>query len=345
MASYRYEATALTDGNEAWITMKMNRIRTKIVAGMVGLLGTVAWASPISSAARTVIPSDVQQIISVDYRTVKNSGTALALKAQVLPDDLKEFEKALKGININPDRDLESLTFASFRNGKQGLKMIEVASGSFSSKTVLKKLRLQAVKPVKYHDSDLYPMSKEMAMTFLDDNTLLFGDDSALRAALNVRDGDTPALDSNRHVAHMIRSVEKAAVWSVLDRQGSQDMLLLVLGDKRKIPDYESINNRVVGSHCAMSFKDGVKFRLDVLTADPNTSAKLSALLKMGILYKKVSAAPGQKIALENMRVNSDRSDLQMHFKADPKQFQALLHSQFFAAVSPSPADQVQMHQ
>ena len=274
---------------------------------------------------------------------MKSSDPALALKTQVQPDDLKVFERALRGLDINPDRDLDNLTFASFRSGKLGLKMIEVASGSFSSKTVLKKL--QAVKSVKYHDSVLYPVSKEMSVTFLDDSTLLLGEDGAVRAALNVRDDDAPDLDSNRQVTHMILSVEKAPVWSVLDRRGTQDMLLLVLGDKRKLPDFDSISNRVVGSHCALTFKQGVKFRMDVLTSDAGTSSQLSALLKMGILYKRLTAAPGQKLALENMKVNSDRLDLQMHFKADPRQLQDLLHAQFFAAVNPPSKEQEQMHQ
>ena len=39
--------------------MKLNEIKTKIAAGIVGLLGTVAWASPITPVARTVIPSEV----------------------------------------------------------------------------------------------------------------------------------------------------------------------------------------------------------------------------------------------------------------------------------------------
>src|ERR1700675_4147485 len=121
----------------------------KIIALLTALTLASAplLAAPMNSNARAVIPSDIQQIISVDYRSLKNSDTAMALKAQVLPDNLKEFEAALKGIEINPEKDLESLTFAQFRNGKQGLKMIGVASGSFSAKTVLKKIHLQKVKP------------------------------------------------------------------------------------------------------------------------------------------------------------------------------------------------------
>ncbi len=298
------------------------------------MTATTLMASPMVSAARTVIPSDVQQIISVDYRTLKNSDTAMALKAQVLPDNLKELESALRGVGINPDKDLESLTFASFRTAKQGLKMIGVASGSFSAKAVLKKMTVQKVKPIKYHDSSIYPMSGGMNMTFLDDSTLLFGDNSALQAALNARDGYTTTMDANSEVTDMIGSVEAGTVWSVLDQQGTQNMLISALGDAGKLADFDTVKKHVLGSRYAMNFDSGVKFDMDVVASDSVTAATLSSLVKAGVLYKKMTATPTEKIALENMTVNSDGSNLQMHFKADDKEFQNLMHSQLFAAVS-----------
>jgi hypothetical protein len=310
----------------------MNKITTLIT--VLALSSAPLLAAPMNSNARTVIPSDIQQIISVDYRALKNSDTAMALKAQVLPDNLKEFESALKGIGIDPDKDLESLTFAQFRNGKQGLKMIGIASGSFSSKIVLKKMTSQKVKPVKYHDSNVYPMSGGMDMTFLDDSTLLFGDTSALHAALNARDGYTTTLDSNPDIADMIPSVESGTVWSVLDQQGSQNMLLSALGDAGKLADFDTIKKRVTGSRYQMNFDSGVKLDMDVVTSDSVTAATLSSLVKAGVLYKKMTATPIEKVALENMTVNSDGSNLQMHFKAGDKDFQNLMRSQLFAAVS-----------
>ena len=62
------------------------------------------------------------------------------------------------------------------------------------------------MKPIKYRDSDIYPMSAGMQMTFLDDSSLLFGDGMAVKGALDARDGYTPALDSNSRVADMISS-------------------------------------------------------------------------------------------------------------------------------------------
>jgi hypothetical protein len=295
---------------------------------------TAAWSAPIPSSARPAIPADIQQIITVDYRALKNSDTAMALKAQVLPPGLKDFEGELKGVGINPDKDVDELTFASFRNGKRGIQVVGAAQGSFSSKLVLKKMKLNKVKPLMYRDNNIYPMGSGMDMTFLDDNTLLFGDNGALKAALDARDGYSNSLDSNNQVADLIGPVEDGTVWSVLDQQGTQNMLLSALGDAGKLADFDMIKKRVVGSRYTMNFQSGVNFDLDVVTSDSVTAATLSSLVKAGVLYRKMTASPIEKSALENVSVNSDSSNLQMHFKADDKQFQSLLHSDLFAAVS-----------
>jgi len=293
-----------------------------------------AWGVAMGSSARGVIPSEVQQVITVDYRTLKNSSTAMALKDQVLPPSLKEFETSLKGVGIDPEKDVDQLTFASYRHGKEGIKVVGIAQGSFSSKTFLKKAKLNKVKPIKYRDADIYPMNEGMEMTFLDDSSLLFGDGLAVKGALDARDGYTSALDSNSQVTDMIGSVESATVWSILDQQGTQNMLLSALGDAGKLADFDTIKKRVLGSRYAMNFQSGVNFDLDVVTSDSVTAATLSSLVKAGVLYRKMTATPIEKVALENVSINSDSSNLQMHFKADDKQFQSLMHSDLFAAVS-----------
>src|SRR3954467_13864091 len=103
----------------------MNSILRKILVlvCLSAMLGT-SFAAPLGSSVRPAIPSEVQQIICVDYRALKNSDTAQALKSQVLPDNLKQFEVALKGIGINPDRDVDELTFIAYRHPKQGMKIV-----------------------------------------------------------------------------------------------------------------------------------------------------------------------------------------------------------------------------
>ncbi len=138
----------------------------------------MANAMPLNSSARAVVPADLQQLISVDYRALRDSPTATALKAQLMDsqENVKEFEGALKGVGINPDKDIDTLALPSFRTAKQGIKVVFIASGPFNMKAVLKKMTLQKIKATKYHTSNLYPMDGGLVMTFLDDSTLLFGE-------------------------------------------------------------------------------------------------------------------------------------------------------------------------
>lgn len=297
-------------------------------------LASMASAMPLGTSARTVIPSDIQQIISVDYRALRSSETAMALKAQVLPENLKQFEGALKGAGVNTDKDVDQLIFASYRVPKQGVRIVGIAQGLFPVKTFNKRMALKKIKPRKYRDAALYPMSGGMEMTFLDDSTLLFGDISAIQGALDARDGYASGLDSNSQMADMIPSVDSGAVWSILDQQGTQNMMRSALGEASGLADYDTIKKRLLGSRYQMNFANGVNFDLDVLTSDSMTAATLSSLVKAGMMYKKMNASPIEKVAMDSMTVDSDSSNLQLHFKTDDKKFQSLMHSDLFAAVS-----------
>ncbi|MFZ1051847.1 MAG: hypothetical protein WBP65_09785 [Candidatus Sulfotelmatobacter sp.] len=301
---------------------------------LVAILLGIANAMPLNSSARAVVPGDLQQLISVDYRALKDSPTAMQLKQQVLPDNLKQFEAALKGIGIDPDKDVDTLTFASFRTEKQGIKGVGVAAGPFAMKAVLKKMLVQKIKPTKYRTSSIYPMDGGMVMCFLDDSTLLFGEISAVKIALDTRDGEVLGLDTNQTMADMMSSVDSSPVWSILDQLGTQNVMRSALGDAAKIGDYETVKKRLLGSRYTMSFTGGVNFDLTVVSSDSMSAATLSSLVKAGLLFKKMSASAPEKTAMDNTSVDSDGSNVNFHFKSSDQQFQSIMHSELFAAVS-----------
>ena len=289
---------------------------------------------PIASSARSMVPSELQQLIGVDYRALKDSPTAQALKQQVLPDNLKELETALKGIGIDSEHDLDQLNFASFRTEKKGIQTIGVAAGSFSAKAVLKKMKLKKIAATKYGTTNIYPMDNGLVMTFLDDNTLAFGTPASLHSVLDTRDGKRPSLDSNSVMTDQMSAVDSAPVWSILDQKGSQAMMYSALGDASKIADYETIKKRILASRYTMNFQSGVNFDLSVLTSDSMTAATLSTVFKGVMLYKKLNASPIEKTAIDAASVDSDSSNLQVHFKSDDQKFQSLMNSPLFAAIS-----------
>lgn len=303
-------------------------------AAMLAVLCVSANAMPLNSSARAVVPADLQQLISVDYRALKDSSTAMKLKAQVLPENLKDFESALRGIGIDPEKDVDSLSFASFRTPKQGVKAVGVAAGSFSMKAVLKKLTAQKIKPKKYRTSSVYDMDGGMVMSFLDDSTLLFGDLTAVKFALDTRDGEILNVDTNSVMSDMMSEVDSSPVWSILDQLGTQNVMRSALGDAAKIADYDTIKKRLLGSRYTMNFTSGVNFDLTVVSSDSISAATLSSLVKAGLLYKKMNASAAEKVAMDNTSVESDGANVQFHFKSSDQQFQSLMHSELFAAVS-----------
>ncbi|MGC1478426.1 MAG: hypothetical protein WA804_21450 [Terriglobales bacterium] len=298
------------------------------------LCAAAGYAMPIASSARSMVPSEVQQLFGLDYRALKDSPTAQALKQQVMPENVKETEGALKDIGIDIDSDLDQLNVASFRTENKGIQTVFVAQGSFSAKKVIKKLKLKKISGVKYGTAIIYPMDNGLVMTFTDDNTLAFGTPDSLHSALDTRDGKRPSLDSNPVMSDQMSAVDGATVWSVLDQKGTQAIMFSAMGEAAKIADFDTLKKRILASNYTMNFQSGVNFDLSVLTSDSTTAATLSTLVKGAMLYKKMNASPIEKTAIDATTVDSDSSNVMVHFKSDDQKFQSLMHSPLFAAVS-----------
>jgi len=295
--------------------------------------GFPVFAAPLATNARAVIPFQVQQIINVDYRRMKNSDSAMQMKAKLTPPNMKQFEDALKNVGISVDKNIDQITLAAFRT-KTGLQTVGIAQGIFARKKILLRIRKQGVKAKKLNNSFVYPMSGGMVMTFLDENTMLFGDQPAVQASLNARDDSSESLNANSNITDMISSVDTGTLWSVLDAEGTQTMMKGALGTASSLAEFDDIKKRLTGSRYTVDFDHGVDFNLNVVTSDTMTAATLASVLKAGMMYRKMNATPSEKTAIDDTNVDSDAGKLVVHFKADDKSFQSLLDSPMFAAVT-----------
>ena len=316
------------------MTMLKNRTRSIVSTVLVLLTASSGFAASLGTAARSVIPVDVQQIINVDYRRMKNSDSAMQMKAKLLPPNMKQFEDALKDIGIVPDRDLDQITLAVFRAKDNTLQIVGIAQGTFPRKKMTAGLTKQKIKGTKVNGSVVYPMSGGMYMTFLDDWTMLFGPQNSVQAGLEARDNSAESLNANSGITDMIQSVDQGTVWSVLDATGTQNMLKSALGTASDLAEFGNVKSRLLGSHYSMDFDHGVDFNLSVVTSDNITAASLSAVMKAGLLFKKSSATQVEKAAIDGTSVDSQAGTLIVHFKADDKNFQSLLDSPMFSAVT-----------
>src|SRR5690349_6598869 len=107
--------------------MKSNTLLAILLFMAILITGMPVGAAPLATNARAVIPNQVQQIINVDYRRMKNSDTAMQMKAKLMPPNMKQFEDALKNIGINVDRDVDQITLAAFRSKDKNLRIVGIA--------------------------------------------------------------------------------------------------------------------------------------------------------------------------------------------------------------------------
>jgi len=307
-----------------------------LMAGTL-LLGGVpfALAAQLSSDARAAIPRDVQQMVVIDYRIMQNSPTAMELRGQVMPPELKQLEDALRKSGLNDNNDLEQLAFILYRSGgSDDVHTVGIAQGQFPVEDVLANFKKQKVKATVLRTNKIYPMGKTgMSVSFLDESTMVFGSLGAVKEALDVRDGVTQSMLTNAQVMDSMRSVDSEPLWSVLDEKGTQTMMKQVLGEAGSVADFDTVKKRMIASYYTMNFQHGVRFDMSVVTGDSFAAATVSSLLNAAVLYKKMSGSDSDKAALDDTSISSSSGKLDVHFAATDAQFDSLLKTPMFASM------------
>lgn len=302
---------------------------------VLALSATFSQAAELSSDGKAAIPRDVQQLIVVDYRAMQNSTAAMDLKERVLPPELKRLETALKNAKLNVDKDADVLAFASFRDsGAQGTKIVGIAQGQFQTQAILAGFAKSKTKPVVVRNNNIYPMgSAGMSVAFLNQTTMVFGDRSAVKSALDARDGIIPNFLSNGEMINDMKAVDQRAIWSLLDAKGTQTMMKSVLGDAAQLTDYDTVRNRMKSSRYTMDFDNGVKFDLAVVMSDTMTAATCATLMKGMVIMKKTSGSPLEKTALDRTTIDSNSGTLMVDYSSSDSEFASLLTSPLFQSV------------
>ncbi|MGH9589835.1 MAG: hypothetical protein ACRD25_05535 [Terracidiphilus sp.] len=305
------------------------------IAAVLLATATLAHAAQLSTDARSAIPHDVQQMVVIDYRAMQNSTSAMALRDQVMPPELKQFEQALTKSGLNDNHDVDVLAFALFRTSSSNSSAVDtvgIAQGQFDTEDVLANFRKQKVKPRMLRQNSIWPMSRSgMVLCFVDPSTMIFGGSDAVKKALDARDGYGQNLLTNNGVMSAMQSVDSEDLWSILDSEGTQTMMRQVLGQAGGLTDFDTIRKRLQESYYSMDFEHGVHFNLTIVTGDTITAATMSSLLTAAILLRKTTGGTdAEKQALSDTTVSSNSGQLAINFAASDTEFRSLLQSPLF---------------
>jgi hypothetical protein len=189
-------------------------------------------------------------------------------------------------------------------------------------------------KATAHRDNQIYPLgSAGMSVCFLNQTTMIFGELSAVKAALDARDSVTPNFLQNSDMVNEMAAVDSKAVWSLLDQTGTQTMMKSVLGQAAQLADYDTVKSRMKSSRYTMDFQNGVKFDMAVVMSDTFTAATAATLMKGVALMRKNSGSPLEKSALDSTTIDSNSGTLTVDYSSSDSQFASLLSSPLFQSV------------
>lgn len=302
--------------------------------GFAAIMSTTAHAAQLSGDAKAAIPSDVQQLIVVDYRAMQSSPAAMSLKERIMPPELKRLEAALKQSGLKVDRDADTLAFAAFRTGGTQVRTVGIAQGQFQTSSILATFAKQKTKPQVVRNYMVYPMGAAgMSVVFLNQTTMVFGDATAVKAGLDARDGLVSNMLTNSDMMNEMNLVDSRAVWSLLDQKGTQTMMRSVLGEAASLTDYDTVKNRMKSSRYTLDFANGIHFDMAVVMSDTMTAATAATLMKGMVMLKKTQGSSMEKAALTETSVDSNSGTLQVSYASSEGQFAELLNSPLFQQV------------
>jgi hypothetical protein len=307
-----------------------------MLAGALTTAAMPAMAAQLNNDARGVVPYSIQQLVVVDYRAMQESDAAMQLRERIMPPELKQFDDALRKSGLNENHDVESLAFALYRtsNNSEALETVGIAQGQFQVDDILANFKKQHVKPTVVRTNRIYPMGKTgMVLCFVDASTMVFGSTTAVRQAVDIRDGMSASMLTNNAMMDEMRSVDSEPLWSILDQKGTQTMMRQVLGEAGSVTDYDQVRKRLLGSWYTMNFQHGVKFDMTLATGDTFAAATLSSLLNAAVLYRRMSGQDAEKAALADTDISSNSGKLLVHFAATNSDFNGLLKSSLFQSM------------
>jgi hypothetical protein len=314
------------------------------VPALLATMTVSAPAAQLTGDARAAIPHDVQQLVVIDYRAMQNSTTAMELRDRVMPPELKQFDEAIRKSGLNDNHDVDELAFALFRTStptstsagtsSENLETVGIAQGQFDMQGILANFKKEKVLPKLVRTNRVYPLAHTgMVLCFFDPSTMVFGGMGAVRAALDVRDGFAPGILTNAPIMEAMQSIDSEALWSVLDKTGTDTMMKGVLGQAGSVADYESVRKRLDSSWYGMDFQHGVKFDLTISTGDSFAAATVSSLLSAAIVYKKMSGDATEKAAMAATDISSTAGLLSVHFATSDSDFNSLMRSSLFQSM------------
>jgi len=297
-------------------------------------------AGSLSTAVIGMFPKQVGEFGYADLKTARQFSWYSQLREQLLPSRFRQFERFLTSAGVDPNAQVDELSWGAINSKSNGEEVVGVALGSFdpnSSEARFKQQKLPMFDLQGYH---LYAFGSgsgpgDILFTFIDSNTAAFGHRKALEELIDVRTGAAESLLTNDLIFPLINEANgSGVVWGVFDKEYSHMVMQQLIPQASQFPQAVAMINRIKAMMFTAKADDGVEADFQAQCASPDDANLLSAAIQAGLMYRRYQEAQSQPDlagALDRVQVSSSGDRLKVDAPVSQDQLLGLIRSRALA--------------
>jgi len=312
-------------------------MRNTILVALAVLLAAVpAGSSALRTDVLFLLPEESGEVAFLDLQILRSSPHYALVKSRLLPARFLHFERFLRSMGVEVDKDADWLAWALVPAGPERPQelFLGFAQGQFKPEKVEEYYQKQKLPVVDYRGMTLYPFgsgtsAEDLLFIFLDSSTAAFGTRASLELMLETRFGGHENLGSNDALFSRIYEVNgDAPIWAVFDENYTRLAFRQILPEAAKFPEFSKSAERFRGGLLRVEPDREVTVTFQAWCAQPADAQSFSLLLQAGLLAQSwhvKESDPVLSAVLGQTAVNTAGERLELQVSIAESAFKALL--------------------
>jgi hypothetical protein len=299
------------------------------------------YAGSLDTSVIGMFPKEVGEFGYVDLKAARQYSWFPQLREQLLPSRFREFEKFLSSAGVDPNSQVDELTWGAISNSKMtSEEVVGIALGSFDPGSTETRFKQQKLPTVDIHGYHLYAFGSgsgpgDILFTFIDANTAAFGNRKALEHLIDVRTGAAESLLTNDQLFPLINEANgTGTVWGVMNQDYAHLAMQQLVPQASQFPQAAAIIHRINAMMFSVKADNGIDATFQAACASTDDANLLSAALQAGLMYRRYQEAqqhPDLAGALDQVRVSSSGDRLKVDAPVSEDTLMSLIHSRALA--------------
>ena len=306
----------MPDSKQLSVTSKL----VPLLAGvLISLFPSPLPAQLVAREAFASFPADTLQFACTDLAQLRNLPNYPEIRLHLLGRQLRAFEDFLRSMGTNPEKDVDEVALGWRGESMDSAGYFGLALGRFQPDKFAEAFARAQLPSRQYAGQQLHAFGSgedpnDIFFTFLNGSTAAFGRLLDLKALLDVRSGDRPALDSSATFVAWEGELEGSAPqWGIATGKAAANAAMPWLAPGGKpLLDSAAFLSFVQAVLYRVEWSSGFTVNLSVVCPNAEATTDLYRLLKFFQAANLAGNAPGAAAFVRDMEVQVEGSRLEL---------------------------------